>query len=99
MTIKLKDMACQVVGCKSEKTPKKYTFCRNHWDQIPNELRLRVREGTSKGLHTLRAHPTKEWLEKVSDKLGVRVRIPVTLGFGVHAIKKSSVKEAQESVA
>jgi hypothetical protein len=90
-------MSCHVVGCKSN-CPKKFVFCGEHWYQLPNELRLAVREGTAKFQHTLRAHPTKEWLQKAAEKLGMKVRIPVTVGFGFSAIKKTSVKDAQAMV-
>lgn len=37
-------------------------MCAKHWYSLPERLRLDVRKGTEKGTHTLRAHPTKEWL-------------------------------------
>jgi hypothetical protein len=90
-------MSCQVVGCQKN-SPKKFVFCGDHWYQLPKDLQAAVREGTAKFQHTLRAHPTKEWLTKASEKLGVKVRIPVTVGFGFSAIKKTSVKDAQALV-
>ena len=63
-------MSCYVVGCKSENTPKKYVFCRKHWEMLPNDLRLSLVNNTEKGKGTLRSTPTREWLVKASSYVG-----------------------------
>jgi len=63
-------MSCYAAGCKSENTPKKYVFCRKHWEMLPNELRLSLKDHVEKGKGSLRTIPTREWLAKASSYVG-----------------------------
>jgi hypothetical protein len=62
-------MACIVRGCNNG-TSKKALMCRDHWEKIPAGLRMDVRKGTEKGAGTLRAHPTREWVQQASKHVG-----------------------------
>ena len=58
-------MSCVVRGCAAP-LGKKAVLCKKHWEAIPQSLRDDLRKGTEKGQHTLRATPSKEWLNAVS---------------------------------
>lgn len=62
-------MACVVAGC-NEQIRSKYLMCSKHWYKLPETLRDDVRLGTDKGTHTLRAHPTREWLGLATKYVG-----------------------------
>lgn len=62
-------MACVVKSCH-ETTSKKNLMCSKHWYTLPLSLRDDVRRGTEKGTHTLRAHPSREWLSAVTKYVG-----------------------------
>jgi hypothetical protein len=58
-------MSCVVRGCVAP-IGKKAVLCKKHWEAIPQNLRDDLRKGTEKGQHSLRAAPSKEWLNAVS---------------------------------
>jgi hypothetical protein len=62
-------MACIVRIC-DENTRGKALLCPKHWQMIPETLREEIRKGTEKGTHTLRATPTREWVQAVSKYVG-----------------------------
>lgn len=60
---------CVVKGCH-EGSRRKAVMCAKHWFTLPITLRDDVRRGTEKGNHTLRAHPSREWLSTASKYVG-----------------------------
>ena len=62
-------MACVVRSC-TEHTNTKALMCAKHWYALPLAVRDDVRRGTEKGTHTLRVHPTREWLSAVTKYVG-----------------------------
>jgi hypothetical protein len=53
--------ACSTSTCKG-KMSRRDIFCSKCWMKLPRELRADVRKGTETGAHTLRSHPSKEWM-------------------------------------
>ena len=62
-------MACIVRGCNNG-TSKKALMCRDNWEKLPATLRTDLSKGTEKGASTLRAHPTREWVQQASKHVG-----------------------------
>jgi hypothetical protein len=62
-------MACIVRSCIGE-TRGKALLCSKCWAKIPETLREDIRKGTEKGNHTLRATPTREWVQSVAKYVG-----------------------------
>jgi hypothetical protein len=53
--------SCSVTSCKN-KMSRRDVFCSKCWARLPRELRADIRKGTEDGSHTLRSHPSKEWM-------------------------------------
>ena len=62
-------MSCVVKGCENH-TGKKALLCSPHWNKIPAGLQAEIRKGTEKGQHSLRAHPSREWLSAIIKHVG-----------------------------
>jgi len=54
---------CSDPNCNT-KASGRNLFCAKAWFNIPELHRERIREGTEKGEHTLRAKPSREWMNK-----------------------------------
>jgi hypothetical protein len=76
---------CKTAACDKQK-PRKYVLCSACWNKLPNNVRDRVRHGTEKGKHSLRATPEKGWLEDASRYVG-KIKVPYIMGSGVTAVK------------
>lgn len=55
-------------------------MCAKHWYALPLSLRDDVRRGTEKGMHTLRVHPTREWLGIASKYVGEIINLHIFVG-------------------
>jgi hypothetical protein len=45
-------------------------FCIKDWFSMPDSHRRLIRHDTGKGEHSLRAHPTNEWMSRALSYLG-----------------------------
>lgn len=79
---------CPVVACKSQK-PGRFVLCGSCWDKVPKNLQMDTRRGTEKGMHSLKAAPTRDWFERVMQFVG-HIKIPLILGSGHSAVKVAS---------
>ena len=88
-------MACIVRGCKDE-TRGKALLCSGHWAKLPEKLREEVRNGTEKGAHTLRATPTREWVQAASKYVGDVQNLNVFVDSNSKVKRKFDNKKAEE---
>jgi hypothetical protein len=89
-------VACIVRNC-SEATRGKALLCSNHWQKVPESLREEIRKGTDKGAHSLRSHPTREWVTAVSKYVGEVKNLNIYVETATSKVKrKFQDKKADE---
>jgi len=62
--------------CSNPVTGKRL-FCEKCWNIIPKQHQEKIRVGIEKGMHSLRAQPTKEWIAEAYSYLDSASRVKV----------------------
>jgi hypothetical protein len=88
-------MACVVRGC-TDHTNAKALMCAKHWYALPLSLRDDARRGTEKGAHTLRVHPTREWLSTASKYVGDIKNLYISVGVDSRIRRKFQDTKPQD---
>lgn len=81
-----------VVEVKKPNKPRRHVLPKSDWNRLPKSMRQNVRQGTPKGEHSLRAHPSREWWMAAKKILGDHIRIPhdSVRGDGIYKVKVDS---------
>lgn len=91
-------MACIVRNCIGE-TRGKALLCSKCWAKVPETLREEIRKGTEKGAHTLRATPTREWVQSVAKYVGEVKNLNIYVDATSKVKRKFDKKKADEPAA
>ena len=87
-------MSCVVRGCVN-RSGQKALLCSACWNKIPAHLQADIRKGTEKGQHTLRVHPSREWLSAIIKHVGDVKNLVVRVDAHTNKISRK-VQEAPE---